>query len=133
MDPVAKAVLNSLKCPLCGGQVDLLDWRQAGTKLKYNFCCANNYEHYRLFFIHWDGTPRIEYETVVFYEGKYQYRINQFLAGTTEILLSRVDAENRVIDPQKYSMFEFEKHLFKFSQTNREKVVNRVKTIVVFS
>lgn len=142
MDPLAKALLNSLKCPICQGQVDLLDWKDRSDGMKYNFCCSSNWEHYRLYFVHWELVPRIEYETVIVYEGRYQYRISQFApdkrfpSERTEIHTFEVDKENRIIsskDKKFLPPISFEKKLFNFSQTNREKLMNRVKTIIVFS
>lgn len=87
-----------------------------------------------MFFVHWEPVLRVEYETVILYEGRWQYRISQFEANTTEIYVSRVDAENRVIeDPDRPpKVFKFQQKLFDFSKTNREKIANRVKTILVF-
>lgn len=144
MDPLVKAALNSLKCPLCGGQIDLLDWKfSKRSGPQYNYCCANNWEHYRLFLNSNDKPGLIEYETVLFYEGRYQYEIRQHnganLFPVTSINLREVDAENRVIEKELTYMqralptFSFDKKLFDFSQTNREKIVNRAKMIVVFT
>lgn len=139
LDPVAKQILNSIKCPICKSPVDLLDWKVKSDTRKYNFCCAADWQHYRFFFIHWEPVHRIEYENVIVYEGRHKYEITQFydllnLDGKTEILIFDVDPENRVIDTKekKAPKFSYDKRLFDFSQTNREKIVNRVKTILVF-
>ena len=59
--------------------------------------------------------------------------MTQFDDQHTEITTHEVDAENRVVDkrggPGKIS---FKLHLFDFAKTNREKVTNRLKTILVF-
>jgi len=110
-----------------------LNTKQLGRK--YNYCCANNWEHYRILFVHWVVAPKIEYETVVVYEGRYEYLIHQYDNNgnnNIEIFVYEVDAENRIIDTKKPSKFSFNKKLFDFSRTNREKIVNRVKTILVF-
>jgi hypothetical protein len=135
LDPLVKAMLNSLRCPVCGGQVDLVDWKVKSPGRKYNFCCVANWEHYRIFFVHWEPVLRIEYETVVVYEGRHQYWITQYDDNgnnNIEIIVSEVDAENRVVDTKKPSRFSYDKKLFDFSKTNRERIVNRVKTILVF-
>lgn len=134
MDPLVKQTLNTFRCPICKGQVDLLDWKQKGSRYIYNFCCVNEWEHYRLFFVHWEPVLRVEYETVVIYEGRHKYEITQFGTNITEIQIFNVDPENRVIeDPQKkISKFSYPKHLFDFAQTNRDKILNRVRTILVF-
>lgn len=85
----------------------------------------------------------VEYETVIFYEGKRKIEIRQdyrqVVSPTSLIYLYEVDAENRVIEKKDEPLklkgpdFSFDKKLFDFSRTNREKVVNRVKTILVFA
>ena len=134
MDPIVKQTLNALRCPICKGQVDLLDWKQKRVPLDYNYCCANDWEHYRLLFVHWEPVLIIKHETVVVYEGRHKYQITQFQNKGTEIFIFDVDLENRVIeDPQKKNPnFSYDKHLFDFSKSNRDKIVNRIKTILVF-
>jgi YHS domain-containing protein len=100
---IAKIVLDSLKCPVCQSRIDLLDWKDRSDGMTYNFCCSSNWEHYRIYFVHWELVPRIEYETVIVYEGKHQYRISQFSADRrfpsdrTEINIFELDKENRII------------------------------------
>ncbi len=110
--------------------------------MKYNFTCSSNWEHYRIFFVHWEPVCRIEYETVIIYEGKHQYRISQFApdkrfpSERTEIYISEVDKENRILsskDKKPFPPISFEKKIFDFANTTREKIVNRVRTILVFS
>jgi len=136
LDPLAKLILNALKCPICQSRLDLLDWKDHIPGPKYNFTCSSNWEHYRIFFVHWEPVCRVEYETVIVYEGKHQYRITQYgMPDRTEIFIHDVDAENRIIDNRSKTnnKFSYEKKLFDFANTTREKVVNRVRTILVFS
>lgn len=111
-----------------------MDWKDRSDGMKYNFCCVQNWEHYRNFFVHWEPVYRIEYETVVTYEGKYKYIVSQYDDQRTEIIVCQVDPEGRAIDSKekKPTKFSYPKHLFDFAKTNREKLVNRVKTILVF-
>ena len=136
MDPLVKIILNSLKCPICQSQIDLLDWKDKRQGKHYNFGCVNNWEHYRLFLVHWEPVLRVEYETVVVYEGRHKYEVSQSENNVTDIFIYNVDPEGRVIEqkdkPGPSSKFSYNKKLFDFSNTNREKVVNRVKTILVF-
>jgi hypothetical protein len=128
-------MLNSMRCPICGGQIDLVGWKVKQPTRKYNFGCVANWEHYRFFFVHWEQPPRIEYETVTLYEGRHQYVIIQYDSNgdnNIEIFIYEVDAENRIIDTKKPSKFSYSKKMFDFAHTNREKIVNRVKTILVF-
>lgn len=133
MDPIAKAILDSLKCPICQSRIDLLDWKDVSDGKKYNFCCSSSWEHYRLFFVHWQPVLYIEYETVIVYEGKHQYVVSQYNDNRTEIFIREVDPEHNIIDKRGGpGKFAYPKHLFDFTKTNREKLVNRVKTILVF-
>jgi hypothetical protein len=120
-----------------------MDWRLRKAGPTYNYCCVADWQHYRLFLNSNDRPGFIEYETVLFYEGRYQYQVSQSnqvnIFPITSIYLREVDAENRVIDKEEnYKKpavpdFSFDKKLFDFSQTNREKILNRVKMIVVFT
>lgn len=140
MEQSAKLILNSLKCPLCKSQVDLFDWvhPRIGGLLGNNFGCVSDPHHYGIYFVHWEDPIRIEKENITLYEGKYQYKVTQnyFIIGIpasfTEIDIREVDAENRVIDNKPIKHFGYNKILFDFSKTNREKILNRVKTILVF-
>jgi len=138
MDKLAKQVINRMRCPLCRGQLDLLDWREVERKDKdYNFYCVFDSEHYALWFLHWVQPPILETERVILYEGSYQYTISQVHhyqapQTLTTIKLSKVDPENRVIEGLQPKFFTYDKHLFDFQKTNREKIVNRIKTILVF-
>jgi len=134
MDPIAKQILNSLRCPICKSQIDLLDWKNPTGSPKYNFSCAADWQHYRLFFQHWDYPYRIEYETVWLFEGRFLYSVTQKDGGDTEITLLDIDPENRILDGQKDKKpsFTYNKHLFDFTNTNRDKLLNRLHTILVF-
>lgn len=138
MDPIAKKILNTLKCPVCGGQIDVFDWAEKNTKRGVNFGCAYNREDFGIFFVHWEQPIRIEKEVAIVYEDKHQYEVIQehYLFGgkvtNTLINIRDVDAENRVLDSSKTKKFTFNKLLFDFSKTNRAKLVNRIKTILVF-
>jgi len=139
LDPIAKQILNDLKCPLCGGQIDLFDFKIAnhcigiGTpRLTFNFCCANNWEHYHIWFPHWETTfKKIDYERIIVYTDSLQYCITQIHTNRTYITISNVNLENRIIEGTEKTLL-FEQKMFDFSNTNREKILNRTKTILVF-
>jgi hypothetical protein len=139
MDKAAKLILNSLKCPVCGGQIDLLDWTKLEQKPKdQNFSCVYDPEHFGIYLVHWEQPIRLEFERATVYEGSHQYQVtqNHWLAGfrtqRTVVLIREVDPEHRIIDTVKAKQFVYNKLLFDFNKTNREKLVNRVKTILVF-
>jgi hypothetical protein len=123
MDPLLKVILNTLKCPVCGGQIDGLD----------RFYCATNAEHYHV----WFESDQIPYtivaEKVIVYNGSHQYEIMQNTNSTT-IYIWKVDAENRrIVGANPSKPLSFDKKLFNFSQINRERLMNKMKTILVFS
>jgi hypothetical protein len=138
VDPIAKKILNSLKCPICGGQIDLLTYKKPISSKGNNFGCVVDQMHYAIFFVHWEAPIRIEKETVMLYEGTKLYEVKQehyFLGRPvpcTDIYIKPVDLENRVLDNIKPKHFHFNKLLFDFTKTNREKLLNRIKTILVF-
>ena len=131
MNPVAKKILNNLKCPICSGQLDLLSWQVPQKVKDYNFFCVNDYRHYGIFLIHWDFPIVIEQEGVTIFEGSHRFDVVQ-TKGKTKITIREIDPEERVLDNVKPKVFDYDKEMFIFSQTNRDKIVNRIKTILVF-
>lgn len=142
MDKVAKQILNSLKCPICGSQIDLFEWAKPVSKKGNNFGCVAEPSHYGLFFVHWELPYRIEKEDVMIYNGSHLYDIQQehYIANTsgrvkitrTRIYIRDIDEEFRIIDNGVFKTFAYNKLLFDFAHTTRDKVINRVKTILVF-
>jgi uncharacterized protein YbaR (Trm112 family) len=124
MDPVAKALLNILRCPICKGQLDLLS-------LVANPKKSKEYRHYGIFLVHWEYPIRIEQEGVTIFEGSHQFDIEQ-KGGRTTISIYEIDPEERILDNIKPKIFTYDKELFTFHQTTRDKIVNRIKTILVF-
>jgi hypothetical protein len=133
MDKAVKIILNLLRCPVCQSQIDLIDWATPKAKsTSYNFGCAAEYEHYKLWFPHWDS-HQISYDVVKVYEGRYRYTIMQrYPITTTSIECQQVDAEHRILERILAKEFKYNKILFDWPKTNREKIVNRVKTILTF-
>ncbi len=138
MDKVAKLILNSLRCPVCRGQIDLFDWAKPVSKKGHNFGCVYDPEHYGIYFVHWDLPIRIEKETATIYNKSHKYEIEQssYVSGrpfqSTRIRMWDIDAEQRVINSSEFKDFTFNKHLFDFAKTNKDKLLSRIKTILVF-
>ena len=138
MDKALKFILNSLKCPVCRGQIDLITTSLAfanKTKLPFNYGCAANNEHY-LIWLPTENNPNyiLHYDKVVIYEGRYQYEIVQDypIFPNTQIIIRKTDLEHRVSEKDTWKIFEYSKILFDWKNTNRDKVVNRIKTILTF-
>lgn len=126
MDPELKVFLNSIKCPVCGGQIEGVS----------QFHCAFSKDHYRLY-IEKDVRPiQVNAEYVRLNEGKKQFYIIQ-QENKTEIYIFKLDGDYRVILPAKGEpapkSMTFGNKLFNFKNTTREKLLNKVKTILVFS
>lgn len=139
MDKATKVLLNSLKCPVCGGQIDLLDWTKSERKPKdQNFSCVYDPEHYGIWLVHWEQPIRLEVEQAIVYENAYQYKVIQrhYLNGTsvnlTTVTIREVDPEHRMLENVETKLFQYPKHLFDFKQTSKEKLINRIKTILTF-
>ncbi len=135
MTSAASAFLKGYKCPLCKAPIDLVGWnpdRVAWSGKKYNFCCANDWEHYRMFLVHWDTPPFIDYEVILIYENDKLYEIRQNLENKTYIIIYVVDVEKRIKEDDTALYFRYDKRLFDFTNTNRDKILTRLKTILVF-
>ena len=143
MDKAAKCFLNSIKCPICKSQLDTLDGLSPlyykYDKMIKNFSCCKDYEHYAIYLIYWELPVRICTETLILYEGKYQYKISQYhspnnptIDDATEITIKEVDSEHRLLDTYMNKTFNYNKLLFDFKNSDKEKIFNRIKTILVF-
>jgi hypothetical protein len=134
-DPVEKAFLNSLRCPICGSQIDMFKPTQTGGT-HFNYGCATDYDHYvnEIDFRSTNGF--IRYEIIRIYEGSHLYEIDQYV-GKTVLRLADIDPERRIIPNEEGKSYQiacqFDKKLFDFQNTNREKILNRVKTLLVFT
>jgi hypothetical protein len=115
-----------MKCPVCGGQIEGV------TK----FHCAFSKNHYQLRIDDEIVPFRIIHETVQVIDGHKQYRVYQS-ENETEIYVSQLNGDYEIIPPDKTKpapkSIKFDKKIFNFLQTNREKLLTRIKTILVFS
>lgn len=143
-----KNFLNSLKCPVCQGQIDIV----SNKKSQYNFGCSNNYLHFT-FFINDRSTatydqdgeiinPMIEQERVIVDRDSFRYEIIQnYICLTpdeidTIIYVNKIDAEGNVIDYDGkfpiHKTFSCNQILFDFQNVTKDKIINRIKTILTF-
>lgn len=133
MDKAAKILLNNLKCPICGGQIDLYNFNQLNPRSTgFNFCCARDFQDYQMWYPHWEPGSQISYDMVILYDRNLKFRIDQtYYNGKTNIDIWEVDPEhNRRKEESKN--FSYEKILFNYPTTNRQKIFNRIKTILTF-
>lgn len=75
----------------------------------------------------------IDSERVIFDEGMHQYEIIQ-TSDSTCICVYKIDAEGRRIIEDKSAdvPFIYKARLFNFSKTTRDKILFRVKTMLIF-
>jgi hypothetical protein len=111
---------------VCGGQIEGVS----------KFHCAFSKSHYNIV-IDDDVIPfTIIREYVRLNDGKKQYYIIQS-ANETEIYVFQLNGDYEVIPPDKTKpapkTIKFDQKIFNFLQTNREKLLTRIKTILVFS
>jgi hypothetical protein len=128
MDMLNKKLLNSLKCPICRGPIDMLDWK---SQKPYDFGCAYNIDHYKLLLN--DGY--ITQEQVSFYDKTHKYIITKSYKDSFEKTLIHIyeaDQEYRVQFDFLQKLISPEVSLFDFRNFNVEKALNRLKTYLVF-
>ena len=131
MDKVAKQFLNSLRCPICSAQIDMIAVRAIDFS---NFACVKDQYHYNFYYQYLRAPYVIIQETVRLYDKDRLYEVFQSCDGSlsTEITVKYIDKEFRVIDKKKVLNFRYDKKLFDFSKSNKDSILNRVKTILVF-
>jgi len=125
-----KELLNSLKCPVCGGQIDIA--RVCGS----NYGCVNNPYHYNLN-IETGSVAIFSFltrERITLYDSKYRYDILRIHGESikTKIEIFDIDGERRVIFSFKDKFVEIDGDAFDFNNFNSDKALNRIKTILLF-
>lgn len=113
-----------MRCPVCGGQIDGVS----------RFHCATSMDHYSIRFASDTWPIQIISEKVIVNSGSRQYEIIQ-AGDSTAIYIWDIDGDNnRIIKKDNPPQpLIFGQKLFEFSKINKEKLINRVKTIIVFS
>jgi len=134
MDKIVKIIVNALRCPICKSQIDGHDMYYPNIRsTSFNFHCVSNYHDYR-FWMPYDGysVPKILYDMVDVYDGHYLYRIDQkYDINETIIDVWGVDVEHNMINEQS-KIFTYQQILFDYQNTDRNKIVNRLKTVLTF-
>jgi hypothetical protein len=139
MTPEIKKILNSLSCPICGAQIDII---------KNYYGCVANHDHYYLYIsTSYDWTTntnsvapnQIYKEVVSIYADKYKYVIekmysyvNNNIDVVTYILVYEIDQEGRMIFSFKDKTLKLDFGAFDFKNFNVEKALSRIKTLFVF-
>lgn len=111
-----KDYLNTLRCPVCKGQID---------GVGNPFYCATDREHYKIYL---NGINSPYHEVVVVYDAPCRYEIIQQPNHTNIFFNRNMDAS--LGGQSLLTAFDFK--IFDFSKTNREKILHKLKTILVF-
>jgi hypothetical protein len=133
MNKVAKNILNSLRCPLCQSSVDLYDFATERQKpdVYYNFHCINNNDHFEVWFPHWAEICQIDNDVVRIYYNNNYYRIGQYYPNqATYINIGKFGGENRLNNSSE--RLYFGNVMFDWQNTNRDKIITRLQTLMTF-
>jgi len=125
-----KELLNSLKCPICGGQIDIAPIGGS------NYGCFNDPYHYNLNIE--TGSVAIfsflTQERITLYDSKYRYDIVRIHGDNikTKIEMFDIDGEGRVIFSFIDKFVEIDGDAFDFKNFDSDKALKRIKMILLF-
>jgi hypothetical protein len=128
MDKQLKTLLNNLKCPVCKAQIDI-----AGRSIssQYNYSCSGHPQEYVLFIDSQLSLP-IRYDRVIIYDEHNKYIVVQVYGAQYTVLdVWKVDAEGNLTDYNNKTV-KLNYILFDYQKMDREKIVRRLKTVMVF-
>lgn len=126
-----KSILNKLQCPLCKGQIDGV--YKSFTKVQ-KFWCANVKNHYEITFV--EDLIKTELINLYNYQELLNYEIvrdcdnNNTVSFT--IRMRQIDAEGRIIFSFEDKVFTTSIDIFDFKNFNKDKALNKIKTVMLF-
>ena len=130
MDQIITSVINKIRCPIC--QFQIKDGTPDVMESRFNFCCENYSYHYRLW-IPFNGidSPKIQYDNLfICDEQKYQFIIDQrYLANITTIKMYSMYTYH--LD-RIYAKFKYNQIMFDYSNLNYNKILNKIKMILLY-
>lgn len=125
-----RELLNGLRCPVCGGQIDIA--YVSGS----NYGCVNDPYHYnlRVDTASISDLAFISQEMITLYDSKYRYDILRIHGESikTRVEMFNIDGEKRVIFSFKDKFVEIDGDAFDFNNFDSKKALNRIKTILLF-
>jgi hypothetical protein len=125
MDKQLKALFDSLRCPVCGAQIDLAG---KGISRQYNYCCADNNNEYVLHI----SELSITHDRAIIYDRNNKYIIVQnYDVKQTIFDILKVDAEGNITDWNNKTVY-LDYTLFDYQNTDKEKIIRRLKTVMTF-
>lgn len=131
---VLKVFLNTLRCPVCGGLIDMFEGR--AVRRRFNYACAADYKHYGIYVNVELSPPFIEEEVLEISDKNHMYMIIQFHDQFLNKHMCNIDSfdingDGNIVGSSK-GHFSFHKTLFDFKNSNKVKLLNKIKTILVF-
>lgn len=123
MDPVLKAWLNSLSCPICKSSIDIIHG-------KPGYGCALSNDHYII-----SGLEDYTFETINIYDSKWKFQIIRTKSQNsikTDIKMFEVDGEKRVKFSFKERKMSFDFDVFDLKTFDVNKALKRIRTLLVF-
>lgn len=124
MDRRTKLLLNSLHCPICFSQIDY----NSGDRV-FNYACVNNSQHYQIDIPIDLPPPLILKEQISIDHENIKYVVSQSLINTIVLILP-IDLEGRIIEGFTQPPIQLPYYLFDFQRTDRDKIINRIRTIL---
>ena len=125
-----KTYCNTLKCPVCSGQLDGL----VRLDEQFGLMCVYDVNEYYMTINVVSNVPVVVSESVRIHCGKFQYLIKQTPRNTI-ITPQYVDSEGMVIvnNPKLVTPppISFQQKIFNFQNLNREKLANKIKVLLV--
>lgn len=129
MDKQLKQLLNSLRCPVCKAQIDIAG---RGISRAYNYCCSSRPQEYMLWIRERSPTPTIVYDKIVVYDSSNKYIADQHYDDKTTVFdVWNVDVEGNLTDYSSKTV-KLDYILFDYQKTDREGIIRRLKTVMVF-
>ncbi len=142
---LARKILNSMRCPLCGGQIDLRSYKARKVTGGFNYGCATFPEHYQIKLDTWTdfNDAVLKEEAVNIEDGKRLYRAiffhpeskgtpgYQFL-NDTGLTTWDIDPEGRCIEGTQSQTVWFKGDAIGFRQPGKDRILKRIKTLLTF-
>lgn len=134
LSPEIKKFLNNTKCPICKSQIDMIESKSVSYLC--NFGCASNSDHYMLKLEDFFDLPKLTHEVLHIYDLKHKYKIIKLYFGPkieTVVKVYETDPEGREQFSFKEKKVEVDFDAFNFSNFNREKALNRIRNLFLFT
>ena len=125
MNKVIKQYINSIRCPLCGGQIDGFFYEK-----EWKSYCVKYPLHYALYFV---NTTLISEVIEVHQEFKL-YSIMQYYVPSIETHISCIstDIDGNIIEGDWVDILNRDNILFDFRNVNKQQIINRLKILLTF-